>query len=72
MIKSCKDLKNKQLKFYQITVNVEIFYHLHLSESIKQLYLMFNLKLLYFCSDDSLSEQHSKSFRFLTIKDNEY
>ncbi len=34
-IKSCKDLKDKQLKFYQITVKVEIFYHLHLSISMK-------------------------------------
>ncbi len=45
--KSCKDLKDKQLEFYQITVKVEIFYHLHLSISIKQLHSMFSLKLLH-------------------------
>ncbi len=33
--KSCKDLKNKQLKLYQITVKVKIFYHLHLLISMK-------------------------------------
>ena len=30
----CKDLKDKQLDFYQITVKVSIFYHLHLSVSM--------------------------------------
>ena len=34
-IKSCKNLKDKQLKHYQITVKVEIFYHLYLSISMK-------------------------------------
>ncbi len=34
-IRSCKNLKDKQLKLYQITVKVEIFYHLHLSISMK-------------------------------------
>ncbi len=33
--RSCKNLKDKQLKLYQITVKVEIFYHLHLSISMK-------------------------------------
>ncbi len=54
--RSCKNLKDKQLKLYQITVKVEIFYHLHLFESMKRLYSMFSLKLLRFCSDNSLSE----------------
>ncbi len=54
--KSCKDLKDKQLEFYQITVKVEIFYHLHLLISMKQLHLMFNLKLLCSYFKDSLSE----------------
>ncbi len=44
--KSCKDLKDKQLELYQITIKVEIFYHLHLSISMKQLHLMFSSKLL--------------------------
>ncbi len=49
-IKSCKDLKDKQLEFYQIIVKVEIFYHFHLSISMKQLHSMFSLKLLHFYS----------------------
>jgi hypothetical protein len=65
-------MKDKQLEFYQITVNVEIFYHLHLSESIKQLHSMFSLKLLRSYSQDLLSEQHSRSFKSLTIEDDEH
>jgi hypothetical protein len=72
MVKSCKDLKDKQLEFYQIIVNVEIFYHLHLSESMKQLHSMFNLKLLCSYHQDSLSEQHSKSFKLLTMKNDDH
>ncbi len=70
--KSCKNLKNKQLKLYQITVKVEIFYHLRLSISMKQLHLMFSSKLLHSYLDDLLSEQHSESFRSLTIEDDEH
>ncbi len=70
--RSCKNLKNKQLEFYQITVKVEIFYHLHLLISMKQLHLRFSLKLLCSCLDDLLSEQHSESSRFLTIEDDEH
>ncbi len=44
--RSCKDLKDKQLKLYQITVKVEIFYHLCLLISMKQLHSMFSSKLL--------------------------
>ncbi len=68
----CKDLKDKQLNFYQITVKVSIFYHLHLSISIKHLHLMFSSKLLQSYSKDLLSEQHLKSFRSITIKDDEH
>ncbi len=71
-IKSCKNLKDKQLKSYQITIKVEIFYHLHLSISMKQLHLMFSSKLLYTCFNDFLLEQHSESSRFLTIKDDKH
>ena len=42
----CKDLKDKQLNLYQITVKVNIFYHLHLSVSMKHLHSMFSLNLL--------------------------
>ncbi len=62
--KSCKDLKDKQLEFYQITVKVEIFYHLYLLISMKQLHSMFSSKLLCSYSQDLLSEQYSKSSRF--------
>ena len=70
--RSCKNLENKQLELYQITVKVEIFYHLRLSISMKQLHLMFSSKLLRFYLNDFLSEQHSESFKFLTIEDNEH
>ncbi len=52
----CKDLKDKQLDLYQITVKVSIFYHLHLSISMKHLHSMFSLKLLQSYSEDLLSE----------------
>ncbi len=70
--KSCKNLKDKQLESYQITVKVEIFYHLRLSISMKQLHLMFSSKLLRSCLNDFLSEQHSESFKSLTIEDDEH
>ncbi len=70
--KSCKNLKDKQLESYQITVKVEIFYHLHLSISMKQLHSMFSSKLLCSYLDDLLSEQHSESFKSLTINDDEH
>ncbi len=68
----CKDLKDKQLDFYQITVKVSIFYHLHLSVSMKHLHSMFSSKLLQSYSENFLSEQHSKSLRSIIIKDNEH
>ncbi len=68
----CKDLKDKQLNFYQITVKVSIFYHLRLSVSMKHLHLMFSLKLLQLYSEDSLLEQHSESLRSIIIKDDEH
>ncbi len=70
--KSCKNLEDKQLKLYQITVKVEIFYHLRLSISMKQLHSMFSSKLLCSYFDDLLSEQHSESFKFLTIENDEH
>ena len=36
--RSCKDLKDKQLELYQIIVKAKIFYHLHLSISMKHLH----------------------------------
>ncbi len=68
----CKDLKDKQLDLYQITVKVSIFYHLRLSVSMKHLHSMFSSKLLRSYSEDFLSEQHSESFRSITIEDNEH
>ncbi len=68
----CKDLKDKQLNLYQITVKVNIFYHLHLSVSMKHLHSMFSLKLLQSYSEDFLSKQHSESLRSITIKDDKY
>ncbi len=68
----CKDLKDKQLNLYQITAKVSIFYHLHLSVSIKHLHSMFSSKLLWSYSEDLLSEQHSESLRSITIKDDKH
>ncbi len=70
--KSCKNLKDKQLESYQITVKVEIFYYLRLSISMKQLHLMFNSKLLRSCFNNLLLKQHSESSKSLTIKDDEH
>ncbi len=69
--RSCKDLKDKQLELYQITVKARIFYHLRLSISMKHLHLMFNLKLLQSYSKDFLSEQHADSFRLIIIDEND-
>ncbi len=68
----CKDLKDKQLDLYQITVKVSIFYHLHLSVSMKHLHSMFSSKLLRLYSEDSLSKQHSESLRLITIEDDKH
>ncbi len=68
----CKDLKDKQLNLYQITAKIDIFYHLHLSVSMKHLHSIFSSKLLRSYSEDSLSEQHSESLKSITIKDNEH
>ncbi len=69
--RSCKDLKDKQLELYQITVKAKIFYHLHLSVSMKHLHLMFNSKLLQSYSEDFLSEQHAESLRFIIIDEDD-
>ncbi len=68
----CKDLKDKQLDLYQITVKVSIFYHFRLSVSMKHLHSMFSLKLLQSYSEDFLSEQHSESLRSITIEDDKH
>ncbi len=39
---------------------------------MKQLHSMFNSKLLCSCLDDFLSKQHSKSFKSLTIENDEH
>ncbi len=65
----CKNLKDKQLELYQITVKAKVFYHLHLSISMKHLHSMFSLKLLWLYSEDLLSEQHAESLRLIIIDD---
>ncbi len=69
-MKSCKDLKDKQLELYQIIVKAKIFYHFYLSVSMKHLHSMFSSKLLQSYSEDLLSEQHAESFRLIIIDDN--
>ncbi len=71
IIKSCKDLKDKQLDLYSITVKVEIFYHLQLSRSMKHIHSMFSSKCLWSSSNNFLSRQHSESFRSMIIEENE-
>ncbi len=71
IMRSCKDLKDKQLELYQITVKARVFYHLCLSVSMKHLHSMFSSKLLQSYSEDSLSEQHAESLRFIIIDDDD-
>ena len=70
--RSCKNLKDKQLDFYSIIVKVETFYHLHLFTSMKHIHLMFSSKILQSYSNNSLFDQHIKSLRSITIKDEKY
>jgi len=67
----CKDLKDKQLESYQITVKAKIFYHLRLSVSMKHLHSMFSSKLLRSYSEDLLSEQHAEFLRLIIIDDDD-
>ncbi len=67
----CKNLKDKQLELYQIIVKAKVFYHLHLSVSMKHLHSMFSLKLLQLYSKDFLSEQHAESLRLIIINDDD-
>jgi len=52
--RSCKDLKDKQLDLYSITVKVEIFYRLQLFRSMKHIHSVFSFKYLQFSSNDLL------------------
>ncbi len=72
IMRSCKNLKDKQLNLYSIIVKVKTFYHLRLFTSMKHIHSMFSSKLLQSCSEDFLSKQHSESFRSITIKDDEH
>ncbi len=69
--RSCKDLKNKQLDLYSITVKVEIFYRLQLSRSMKHIHSVFSSKYLRSSLNDSLSRQHSELSRSMIIEENE-
>ncbi len=69
--RSCKDLKDKQLDLYSITVKVEIFYYLQLSRSMKHIHSMFSLKYLWSSLNNFLSRQHSESSKLMIIEKNE-
>ncbi len=69
--RSCKDLKDKQLDLYSITVKVEIFCHLQLFKSVKHIHLVFSLKYLWSSLNDSLSRQHSELSKLMIIEENE-
>ncbi len=69
--RSCKDLKDKQLDLYSITVKVEIFYRLQLFKSMKHIHSMFSSKCLWSSSNNSLSRQHSELSKLMIIEENE-
>ncbi len=69
--RSCKDLKDKQLNLYSITVKVEIFYRLQLSRSMNHIHSVFSSKYLRSSSNNLLSEQHSELSRSMIIEENE-
>ncbi len=69
--RSCKNLKDKQLDLYSITVKVETFYRLQLSRSMKHIHSVFSSKCLRPSSNDLLSKQHSELFKSLIIEENE-
>ncbi len=69
--RSCKDLKDKQLDFYSITVKVEIFYRLQLFRSMKHIHSVFSSKYLQSSLNNFLSEQHSELSRLMIIEENE-
>ncbi len=54
--RSCKDLKDKQLNLYSITVKVKIFYRFQLLRSMKHIHSVFSSKYLQSSSNDLLSE----------------
>jgi len=70
--RSCKDLEDKQLEFYSITVKVEIFYRLQLSTSMRHIHSVFSLKIMQFYLNDSLLSQHAKSSRSLVIENEKH
>ncbi len=70
-MKLCKDLKDKQLELYQITVKARIFYHFRLLISMKHLHSMFSSKLLQLYSEDFLSKQHAESLKLIIIDDDD-
>ncbi len=69
--RSCKDLKDKQLDFYSITVKVEIFYRLQLSRSMKHIHSVFSSKYLQSSLNDSLLKQHFELSKLMIIEENE-
>jgi len=69
--RSCKDLKDKQLNLYSITVKVEIFYRLQLSRSMKHIHSVFSSKYLQSSSSNLLLKQHSELSRSMIIEENE-
>ncbi len=71
IIRSCKDLKDKQLDLYSITVKVKIFYRLQLFRSMKHIHSVFSSKYLWSSSNNSLLKQHSESSRLMIIEKNE-
>ncbi len=69
--RSCKDLKDKQLDLYSITVKVETFYRLQLFRSMKHIHSVFSSKYLWSSSSNFLSKQHSELSRSMIIEENE-
>ena len=70
--RSCKDLEDKQLRFYPITAKVETFYRLQLSTSMRHIHSVFSLKILRLYLNDFLSSQHAKLSRSLVIENEKH
>jgi len=69
--RSCKDLKDKQLDPYSITVKVGIFYRLQLPRSMKHIHSVFSPKCLRPSPNDPLPRQHPEPSKPMIIEENE-
>ena len=69
-MKSCWDLKNKQLKLFWVKKQMRAVYQLKLSATL-WIYDVFSLKLLCSCADNSLLGQQTPSLTFIITENKE-